>query len=632
MKKLILILFALLLAACGDDPVNTTTNGGSDAGSPDSTTNQSGQARLELLTETAPTVTYSSRVAIRVQFLDGNDSPVADRSIGFATEGELGGSSLSGQVAMTGESGMAQVEVVAGDTQTEFTVTVSVTDNDTVTPVVVTVSVAPKDSSDYIIRVNYGGPIPLHEVTVSLYDAEGTCDSLERSPTAAPSSDTPYTSVVLRPNVSGEIADRSLDSPSSVRYHYAVARGEPRGDGTEGAGYYVTFGCVDALEAADPSATTVIEVELENLWPAIENTYRIQTQINLLNAIPDSAETYVDTFIEVFENPGLGLLKLVALAATASGEDDYWDVVPWSYLFEENGDGDIVATTIGLAVSGILNGFITSGLEASGGFGETISAISDAIEDLLDNSQNFTLHGDLVIAAEPDADGSLGDLNEIRFDKLTLRWGDVDYNIQLRGGSFIEATGITASLTFHPDEAEAYAIDIDDFDLNLNYGDVIMWVIESVVFPRLMGEDVDSFEDFFASIVDCQELADRVDCVGDFADGGDRADECIESTESFGLGTVAKTACEGFGAVAVETLEDFISNQTADVSNFFRMKTPDDDPCIVGFSSTTDAFAVTTLGDETEGDQCAWDANIRFSDAPEEAGETMEADWWGEKL
>jgi len=631
-KKLILILFAMLLAACGDDPVNTTTNGGPDAGGPDSTTNQTGQARLDLLTETAPTVTYSSRVAIRVQFLDGNDNPVADRSIGFATDGELGGSSLSGQIAMTGESGMAQVEVVAGNTQTEFTVTVSVSDDDTVTPVVVTVSVAPKDSSDYIIRVNYAGPIPLHEVTVALYDAEGTCDSLERSPTAPPSSDTPYTSVVLRPNVSGEIADRSLDSPSNVRYHYAVARGEPRGDGTEGAGYFVTFGCIDGLEEPNPAATTVIEIDLDNLWPEIESTYRIQTQINLLNAIPDSAETYVDTFIEVFENPGLGVLKLVALAATATGDEDYWDVSPWSYLFEENSDGEVVATTIGLVVGGVLDGFITSGLEASGEFGDTVSAISDAIEDLLDNSQNFTLHGDLVIAADPDASGSLGDENEIRFDKLTLRWGDVDYNIQLRSGSFIEATGLSASLTFHPDEEESYAIDIDDFDLNLNYGDVIMWVIESVVFPRLMGEEVDSFEAFFDTIVDCDELGDRMNCEGDFADGGDRADECIDETEGLGLGGVATTACEGFGAVAVETLEDFISNQTADVSNFFRMKTPDDDPCIVGFSSTTDAFAVTTLGDETEDDQCAWDANIRFSDAPEEAGESMEADWWGEKL
>ena len=120
----------------------------------------------------------------------------------------------------------------------------------------------------------------------------------------------------LRPAADGSVPDRAFDAPRNMRFQYAIARGEAQDEDGDSVGYYAAFGCVDSLEEAESSSTTIIEVTLEDLWPAVAGTYRIQTELNMLNAIQDQAEDVVNTIITIFRSPGLGSFNSLQSRAT----------------------------------------------------------------------------------------------------------------------------------------------------------------------------------------------------------------------------------------------------------------------------------------------------------------------------
>ena len=354
-------------------------------------------------------------------------------------------------------------------------------------------------------------------------------------------------------------------------------------------------------------------------------TYRIQSELNLIDAIPDEAQGIVEAIIDIFDRPGWGVLQLVGIAAYAitgpeydpdTGRELEWhETSPWDLLVDTDGEGTPAPNTFGSVVVGLLDSAIEAGLDATGEFGAGVRQVVNAINDLFANAQQFTLHGDLVIENDPDAAGQLGDDNEVRYNQLTLQWAGSERTIVLRSGSIIEATDVSGAVVFHPDDViypETYSLALSQYDIQLNYGDVLIWIVESIVFPELFGDDINSFDDFFGLIIDCAELETFIE----------------DALGIGGIGAAARTACETFRTVAVDALTSWVRDQTADLGNFFTMGTFADNPCHMGFSSTADEFLVTTLGEES--DRCEWNARVRFSEDDE--GEPMEGDWFGERL
>ena len=630
--RALLVLFLLTLMGCGDDPVTTGGTGDDDPNDPNDPNNPNNNSpHLVLISAEDPVISFSEQTTIEVQYLDGTDTAVPNAFLNFAIDGAASDTTLSGQNSSTDDTGSAEITVNAGVQVVDFNVVVSVLDNDTVDPLTVRVRVQPKDVSDYILRVSYGGPIRLHEASVALYTTERSCEDLTASPTAAPSSDSAFQSLTVRPDAEGNFQDHSFAAPESATFTYAVARGEPRGDdATDGRGYFVTFGCSAEIGAVTPGTPTVIEVSMDNLYPATVGTYSLESEVNLVDAIPDDAQETVDAIIGIFDSPGLGILKLVAVAYNELNPDDdcvedceYWERSPFGSLLSMNGDGEIVASGIGGPVVSIVDAMINGYLEdaETGSFTDTIGNIVEAIRDLLDNAQNFTLVGDLVINEEADADGELADIT-VRFNQINLDWdGDV-YNFFIRGGVLIDglpadedAENITGRIRFDPANDEGYALELDAFGVNIHYGDLIIWLIEDVVFPRFLtdseGAPMDSFEDFFASIIDCVAIGESVD-----------------TEVGFG-GSAVAAACNSFQDVAVAALEDFVRSQSADIGNFVRLATPEAAPCGVGFSDTANEFVINGFG--TADEMCEWDGEVQTAADAEEA-EDLEGYFWGERL
>ena len=141
--------------------------------------------------------------------------------------------------------------------------------------------------------------------------------------------------------------------------------------------------------------------------------------------------------------------------------------------------------------------------------------------------------------------------------------------------AIVRGSAITAAVVFHPELDETYAMAVQPFDLHLNYGDVILWLVENVVFPRVFGNDVTSFDAFLDEIIDCAALADSMA-------GG---------AASFAAGAI-EDACNAFTGVAVDAMEGLVRSLTADLSNFFQMGTPALNPCAMDFSQTTNRFEI----------------------------------------
>lgn len=649
-----------IFVGCGDTPVNQAGSGTQEdpdaVDTPDDDNRTRNTPYLVLLTEAEPLVSFSERVAIRVQFMDGNDNPVSDAFLTFEPQQEMADTVLTSRNASTDATGVAETFIEAGVQQVDFDVLVSVFQDDSVEPLTVRVRVQPKDASDYVVRVSYGGPVRLHEVEVLLFEEDVNCEDLVQGPEEAPSRFTAATQLTVRPDAEGNFPDRAFNAPRELRFRHAVARGEPRGsDATEGRGYFVTFGCTDHLEDPVAGQTTIIEVDMHNLWPGMEGTYELWTEMDLLGALPDEIEDWVRATVQVFSSPAAGILKLLAIAmfegsdasedevCTGEGETEvcrdleYWewfntqwgDVIGGAFrcaadrLRDDGSCGlvEVLDSGIAAVIVGLLNGAITAGLEATGQFGVVVTNVADMITDLFDNLEHFTLQGELIIANEPDEAGSLGNNNRMVFNRLSLVWSgggfdvtdenfgeDVIYDFYIRDGGIVRASDITAAVVFHPELDETYAIAVQPFDLELQYGEVIMWLIENVVFPRVFGPDVTSFEAFLNELIDCTSLEDDI------------------------LGSALVTACASFLTMGAGMADSFIGGLTVDMSNYFNMGTPADDPCPMGFSTTASEFEISTLGGSEEADWCEWAGEVRFDGDDPLDSEPMSGFWHGVRL
>jgi hypothetical protein len=447
-----LLAAAGLAVACGDDPpagqsqVQEDTGPGEDTGpdvGEDTTPDAGSQARLILLSEPEPSVSFSEEVPIRVLYVDADENPVPDTFIAFTPQGDTADSGLSSQNSATNADGEAEVMIDAGVEEVDFEVIISVFEDDSVEPLTVTVYIQPKGDADYLIRVTYDGPLSLHHVEVLVYDTAGGCAGLTESPTEAPSEDSAWTTLPpIYPSATGELPDRGLNVPTSVALTYAVARAvalDGEGDEQE---YFTTFGCADGIPAPDVTEATVIEIPLHHMWPSMAGTYTITQRLNLIDFVPDEYQGIVEAVGAFFDRPGVGLLQLIALAQAG---DAYYDESPWEILFSlctEPGEpelscenaGDVVPTTIGIAAGAIVEGLLRTALAAANM--DVVFDILDRASDIYNTAQEFQLEGELVIGKDPDGTGVLEGPNSIAFTELHWYWDGGDSSVTMENGEW----------------------------------------------------------------------------------------------------------------------------------------------------------------------------------------------------
>lgn len=616
---LVVLFFGLAFIACGDDP--TLSSGGNDEADdtpgddvpddeiPDDPDNPLlGDPHLVLLTETAPTVSYSENVTVRVQFLDGRDVAVPNAFITFETMSDTADAQLSAGTAQTATDGTAEVDILAGQQQVDFQIRISVFNDDTVEPILVSVRVMPKDVVDYLVDVVYDGPLSLGDIEVLLYDAEdGDCDDAEADPVASPSDHMPWT--IARPdiNAAGEIEPEPVPAPSAVNLTYAVGRGKVLDNNGNPFAYFQTYGCVDGITRVQGDVTT-ITVNLYDMWPSIEGTYEINTELNLIDVIPDSAQGTVSLVLEFFTDPGLALIRTAAVIAAG---DEYYNDSFWGTLFElcteetaGTGNcvgysaGEVAPTGIGVSIANIISGLTRAGLDAipDDWGGETIRDVFAGIASVIENAESFRLSGSFIIGENADETGLLGTDNQIYYNQFIWYWDGEDKVIYFADNPPFHVEDITGSIVFDPTLDDTYSLVVDPYEMQLDYGQLLLWVIEGVVFPAIFGSEVDSMGDFIEYLDICGALAGEASFLVD--------------------------ACNTMIGMAVTMLEDYIRSLTVDLGSYYLMSTPVGDPCPM--SLETGEFDIQAMGEPSS--QCQWDGRIRFDDEDLE-GDDVRGAW-----
>lgn len=626
----LLTALVLFFAGCGDEPPTSTPDSGEgdtgrdvplDLYEPDAI----GQPHLVVLTEMEPTVSYRDSVLVRVQFLSGTDQPISGQYLTFTPLQDTADTTVTPRNVQTDTSGVGQTSINAGYMAVDFNLQVSVQGDDSVAPVTILVHVMAKDDADYIVHVDYAGPVTLKEVHVQLFDSPRACNALVESwnPSVEPSDDQAWTSLVLLPEATGAIPERAVNVPPGTEFKYAVARGEPVDEHGEGRGYYVTFGCADSIPAPNPTSATRIEITMHNLWPSMEGTYEISSELNLINLIPDQYEQFISVIGEILRNPGQGLVTLIAITACAiAGEtecpnSEYWNYSYFEWIFEYNSTTEEASLNqYGVVVATILEALILTGINAiNPSAGDTIEEILGRGADVFDNAENFRLGGHLYIQQEPDSTGLLGNANYVRYNLVTWIWDEQERDIQLRNQSVISGNSIEAAVLFHPTMTETYSIAVTPFALQLNYGELMIWVLESVIFPEFIDPSIDSFEDFFNWIIDCEALADDLEERG--------------GTYEL-LAPLAETACEQLSTAAITFLREWLGNLTADLGSYYHMGTPSAKPCPIYFAPTSQRFIGHHLGESAAANRCMWEGRVRFGEDYE--SEVVDGNWWAESL
>jgi hypothetical protein len=600
---------------------------------------------LILLSQDPLAVGLGQEAPLRAQYLSGTDTPIADAQLRFEPQGDAADTTLSAGQALTSAEGIAEVTVRAGSEPVEFVLRISAVDDDAVAPLEVEVRVA-KSQPDYTVRATYpGGQVPLARVEVLLFDTAGTCQDAVPSPTQAPVPAAAWLSLDLSPEADGTIPERAVDVPDGVQLTFAVMRGEPIGAAGVGAGYFVTFGCTDGIAAPSPTETVLIPVEMRNLWPSTQATYSVEVENQLVDVIPDQYQTFIDTVGAMLSNPGVSLLQLMAIAhcAAIACDQPWYLESPWSMLFDYDGaTGEVYPTTWGDIAADVLESAVLAGIRAISDVpGDTVGQIFAPGQEIFDNAEGFHLAGTLVVTRQADDAGLLGSANHMTFQTLTWVWTAGVGAFQLRDP--LEVGSVDLGIVFHPAGAGRYALAINPFRLDLNYAELFVWILESVVFPTVIpvraGQaPIDSLENFFSGLLDCGDLHDRYACEGEYG-----ADPDCDSGLSF-LADTMEASCDLLQNSAAGAIQGWLGELTADLASYYELRTPIDDPatpavdpepCLLTLipdpASDAEKFVVQDLGQPTpETAQCPLDGRVHFGQVAE--SEPVEGDLFGTRL
>lgn len=650
------------LAACGDDSVSGTNN---DNNRPGVDTPVPAGSKLEHTGECAGDVncgvdvTLNASYPLKVRLLDGNGNPVFGARVQFDLNvGDAVGTTLNANSTQTNDDGYAEVSVRAASTQGVAEVVVSAPGDATITPIKFVVGINPKDTATYRVSFTRAGTAQLKNINVFLYPAATTCAQV-REDLARERDDDPATNPVLTAeatnlglaNIDGTMPLVAFPGLANNQAYTVSARAFSRANGeVESA-----FGCTDNNPPIQNGNSVDVVVNLIDHLPRVAGSYDLNNTFSITDAIcnPDGMGGYSGVL------PSGVCLSIDLIGRLATD--------PASFLVGEgNGDTGLIGLIVDyLPDNGLLgdlkdainnflgNGFISGlGRDALNSFFETwinekapawVKNSVDITGDIYESLEEFRVSGVLRITKEPEAsfDANTNKVIGILaadpmgvkpgkqvWEDVTVYWtgecapgapaacrertfsaGDLGATQSVVEGSF---TGSVVPL----DDAEnpGYGLVIDEHTLSLNYGVLILGIIEQVVLPSIFGQSVTSIEAALDELLllavggtdGCQSLGVWVaESVG----GGDTVTNLTENL----CNNLLESASDGIREYLTENL-------TIAGEDNFLISTPDGKPCRIhepavysGEWTGKPLPFIEELGKSTM--ECEWQVKIKISES-----------------
>lgn len=585
-------------------------------------------------------VIFGTHTDVRAQLIDANGQPVADALIVF--ESNFAGTelNLTADSGYTNADGIAQVTLRGGEAAGTGQLTAK-TDNPNIPPINWLIGVSSKDRANYIVDFTHTGTAQIGPIDVRLFPANVTCDSLLANP-----NQTAVLETQGRVDGSGALPTVMFpDRPNGESYTVAAwARSLDHNGDVE-----VAYGCTDNNAPVQDGNSVNVVVDLRDHLPNIVGTYDVVHDFDLVGALPPTVETVVSLIGRLANDPGSFVVGCgsnppdpQACPANTPGLIDLLlDFLP--------ADSSIVQAIQGFIDSGLGNSILRDAINALAENWLENSApawLGNTIEitgDIYDTLRHFRVEGTMRFNEAPvvsvDSNGDL--IGVLPTESGQQIWNDFVFNwsrgcadapdpaacATRRVGStqllVDPVTGVFGGTLIGSDQLQ-----INQHTLTLNYGALLVGVLEKIVLPAIFGDDCgtnanlpcDSLELALGRLINCESLAES-------ASG---------STSGAVYGAV-NNLCQSLLNQASDRLRDYAStNLIAEGGNHFLIATPADAHCALIQPETYQSDwsgkplpLVQYLGQDSPAElNCKWDVKIRFND---NLTADVDGKFWGER-
>lgn len=601
---------------------------------------------MQVVCSGSATLNSASR-RMQVQLVDSAGLAVKNATIKFEIKtSDAEQARLEAANATTNDEGIAESFLKPGG-DTGVVRVVASTSDPNIKPIEFLISVNSKDAADYIIDFEQVGNYQAKKIDVFLYKGDTTCASIRQN-LALERDDDPTTNA--GPDFTAEYSLPPAQVEPDGRYPIVTQANVMNGTAYTVVAYAylptneaveVAMGCKDNNPAVETGTTVRVTVPLIKNLPNIKGDYRIVQKFDLRDGLPDNVRLVVDLLGTLISDPGAFIVGCEASDNTCAIPTDGLVNILVDFLPDGGALGDLKD-----AIKSFLDSNFTQSVARN--------VINDALDDYLQNNPNvpswvkdgrqittdiyntlkeFEVVGTLRIKDNPsyivEMDGrpvidGMGrtqavwnyaneeDKNEHIWNEVSFFWNrGCDANSPPNCGKrSLDPSTLGGATNFVKGYWDGTVWDgnmlrVNEHSLTLNYGALVLAVVEKIVLPAIFGQQVQSIEDLFKELVDCQKVADEV------------ADRTIS-----GAGPVVKNLCDQLLQQASDAIRDYATNKlVADGEDNFLISTPEDNHCTMlgpdAYPQMWDGMPLPLIESMGEAEplnkQCVWDVDIKFS-------------------
>lgn len=659
------VFLAILGMGCGDDTALINNQTENNIQSPNNIAIPAGARLIHTgscagQVNCAVDVTFSSSTPLKVELVDGNSNPIAGATIEFKLDvNDAAGSTLNARTAPSDANGLAEVEIRGGTTPGTAEVTVLAPSNESIEPIKFLVAVNSKDRASYRVNFNHSGNADLRAIDVFLYDGAVTCADV-REDTARERDDDPLTNPILtaestsqgQANVDGTLPVVIFPDLANGQSYTVAARAMSRAYNGE---VELATGCTDGNDPIVNGISVEVLVDLQDHLPRIAGSYNVTHTFSITDAIcnpngmggydgvlPSGVCLAIDLIGRLATDPASFIL------GTGNGDNGLIGLIV-DFLPDSGFLGNLKSSIQSFLDNSLINGIgrdVLNDFFASWINDNAPPWVKGAVNitgDIYESLREFRVNGIMRILREPEPafDSGSGavigileaDMNgqkpgEQVWSDIIVYWtGDCGPNApsacrertfsaaDLGASQDVVQGDFTGSVVpIDNPESSGYGLIVNEHTLSLNYGVLILGIIEQVILPTIFGQGVTSIE---AALDELLQLAV----------GGDNGCEGLGTFIEDNVGggntvrNIAVNLCENLLQSASDGIKTFLTeNLVLEGEDNFLLGTPNGAPCEIYqpqlYSGDwvgkplpyIEAFGTDTM-------ECQWDVKIRAGSA-----------------
>jgi len=328
--------------------------------------------------------------------------------------------------------------------------------------------------------------------------------------------------------------------------------------------------CNDTDGLVEVNKSKFVELTLLDKTPQLAGTYDVWTTIDFVSGLPPTVAMIIGYITDLFKSPVATLLKVscqwagdtlssMCSAIFIDPAAEPSDSCDSSYTYPSIDNNCM--TAVGILIRDVLDAVIEALISSN----DTAAAIFFTGQDVSVILTKFQLGSQITIKTEPDVNGDT--TLEQKFNTIKVRWtlgadceasdpecGWNAYSLASTSASGVAiATGVPTNLSV---DNKIYKLAIDPHSIQLKYGVLARWILETFVFPRIWGVEVDSIQDMIAVVLggtpdrekedhpDDEDLQDNCVQVGTKADHGE-SEPPYDATKGYEYDSANNKFCTG---------------------------------------------------------------------------------------